>query len=116
MRDATPPQFADAGRGGTRVSPTPSQDDDPREPMATEAISLHDPPGDVRCECLACGCHVLVQGTRRLGGACGNCGSYDLRPLAVAPAPLPPVAPVASVARLDPRPPLRVAWPAARVA
>lgn len=49
--------------------------------------------GTVRAECAACGAHVEVRRGWQLAGQCGNCRSYDLRPL------VPPRPPVALPAR-----------------
>ena len=38
-------------------------------------------PGQVRCECVGCGAHIVAQTGYRLAGQCGNCGSYELRTL-----------------------------------
>ena len=40
---------------------------------------------DVRCSCGVCGAHVIAWQGRTLSGECGNCGSYDVHPLAGAP-------------------------------
>lgn len=41
-----------------------------------------------RAQCGACGAHVAVRSSWQIAGQCGNCRSYDLRPV-------PPPAPVA---------------------
>lgn len=41
---------------------------------------------DVRCACRDCGAHFIAwQGLRTLGGSCGNCGSYNGRPVVPSP-------------------------------
>lgn len=53
--------------------------------------------GTERCECSACGAHVEVRRSWQLAGQCGNCRSYDLRPLASVGSP-PAVPPQIGVA------------------
>ena len=36
----------------------------------------------VRCECLACGAHVMSRMLHTISGRCSTCGSYDLRIIA----------------------------------
>jgi hypothetical protein len=40
---------------------------------------------DVRVKCAECGAHTMAWKGRTLTGTCGNCGSYDVRPLPVPP-------------------------------
>lgn len=49
----------------------------------------------VRCACAHCGAHVIVRASWQLSGQCGNCRSYDLRPLAPAVTPAPPAPAIA---------------------
>lgn len=64
----------------------------------TSVISIAPRPlvTDVRCECGRCGAHVIVRAALTIGGSCGNCGSYELTPVTVAPAPIPIPVPVAA--------------------
>jgi ribosomal protein S27E len=36
---------------------------------------------EVRVKCAVCGAHTTAWQGRALTGECGNCGSYDVRPL-----------------------------------
>ena len=49
----------------------------------------------VRCACGNCGAHVIVRASWQLSGQCGNCRSYDLKPLAPAVMPVPPAPAIA---------------------
>ena len=40
---------------------------------------------EVRCACADCGAHVVAWQGYKISGWCENCGSYDVRPLPVAP-------------------------------
>lgn len=83
------PRFADHGLGDRRVPPArpgadhPRMDVIPMTPSATAGATI-------RCECAACGAHVIVRRSWQLSGQCGNCRSYDLRALQPPP-PRPPV-------------------------
>jgi len=57
----------------------------PRRPRVVE---------DVRCACRDCGAHLMGWRGYTLSGNCGNCGSYDVQPLA----DVPPAYPVAAAA------------------
>ena len=56
--------------------------------MTPPVLDLRDHPRvrEVRCECAVCGVHVTGWQSYSLGASCGNCGSYDMRPVPVAPA------------------------------
>jgi hypothetical protein len=49
---------------------------------------------EVRCECAVCGTHATGWQVYSLSAECGNCGSYDMRPVPVSP----PVTPRARAA------------------
>lgn len=76
-----PPHIADRGRRETRV---------PRDTPAADAAGMHNvtpltgrpSAPTMRCECASCGAHVTVRRSWQLAGQCGNCRSYELRPLA----------------------------------
>jgi hypothetical protein len=53
--------------------------------MAPLALDLRQHPAvrEVRCECTVCGVHVTGWQAYSLGASCGNCGSYDMRPVPV---------------------------------
>ena len=36
---------------------------------------------EVRCQCVVCGSHVYATPGVKRGGNCGNCGSFELKPL-----------------------------------
>jgi hypothetical protein len=59
--------------------------------MTPLALDLRHQPmvREVRCECAVCGTHATGWQVYSLSAECGNCGSYDMRPVPV----LPPVAP-----------------------
>jgi hypothetical protein len=103
------PRFADTDRGDPWVHGAARDVDD----AAMDVIPLLPataPDAMLRCECGACGAHVMVLRSWQIAGQCRNCRSYDIRPLTVA---TPPASPPA-VVDLVPRAP--VAWPARRVA
>jgi hypothetical protein len=56
--------------------------------MPPIALDLREHPTmrEVRCECAVCGVHVTGWQAYSLGASCGNCGSYDMRPVPVSPA------------------------------
>ena len=56
--------------------------------MAPLALDLRPHPTvvrDVRCECVVCGTHATGWQAFTLGASCGNCGSYEMRPVQVIP-------------------------------
>jgi hypothetical protein len=59
--------------------------------MTPLALDLRHQPvvREIRCECAVCGTHATGWQVYSLSAECGNCGSYDMRPV---PAPRPPVA------------------------
>lgn len=69
-----------------------------------------EPDAMLRCECGACGAHVMVRRSWQIAGQCTNCRSYDVRPLVSA---TPPATPPARVDQLPWRP---IALPQRRVA
>jgi hypothetical protein len=103
------PRFPDSDHGDRRVHGAARDPDD--EAMHVIAL-LPDAAADatLRCECAACGAHVVVRRSWQIAGQCRNCRSYDIRPLARATPPARPP----SVVDLAPRAP--VALPARRVA
>lgn len=69
----------------------------PVDDAAMEVIALNPtvPAGaTMRCECGACGAHVIVRRSWQISGWCQNCRSYDVRPL---PTGTPPARPPALV-------------------
>jgi hypothetical protein len=106
-----PPRFPESDLGDRRVSPPPARADDPPMPVMTLPSPVT-ASATIRCECASCGAHVEVRRSWQISGQCGNCRSYDLRPLVSAP-PTPPATPMA---RLDLVPRRPVAFLAARVA
>lgn len=92
-----PPHFAEGDLGERRVHVAPVAVED--SPMAAIALSPPAPTGTTaRCECARCGAHVTVRRSWQLTGQCGNCRSYELRPLDEV-VPLLPVAAAAVVRR-----------------
>jgi hypothetical protein len=59
--------------------------------MTPLALDLRHQPRvrEIRCECAVCGTHTTGWQVYSLSAECGNCGSYDMRPVPVSP----PVAP-----------------------
>lgn len=96
--DTSPPSEGAADGSGRVAAAAAAADDSPTAMPLTIATPA---PPQVRCECEACGAHVLVAASWQIAGWCANCGGYALRALD-APAP-PPVAPVAA---------LDASWPA----
>ena len=64
---------------------TGDPDDSPAavDPAAGAPLEEQEPaePEAIRCECLRCGAHLTGMAGYRVGGQCGNCGSYDIRPV-----------------------------------
>jgi hypothetical protein len=53
-------------------------------PLALD-LRAHPTVREIRCECVVCGTHAIGWQAYSLGASCGNCGSYDMRPVPVAP-------------------------------
>jgi hypothetical protein len=76
-----PPQFSVPCCGERTLDGSVPEPDD--QGMTTTTAPLL----DVRCACVACGAHLIGTMHHRLSGQCSNCGSYEVRPLPVAPRP-----------------------------
>jgi hypothetical protein len=98
-----PPPFPGLARCDSRVPTGSAGAEDP--PMSVvPMISPEGASATVRCACGRCGAHVVVRRSWQLSGMCGNCRSYDLRPLGPGPAPPAPGPSVANgpvPARID---------------
>jgi len=53
-------------------------------PLALD-LRAHPTVREIRCECVVCGTHATGWQAYSLGASCGNCGSYDMRPVPVSP-------------------------------
>jgi hypothetical protein len=53
-------------------------------PLALD-LRRHPAVRDIRCECAVCGAHATGWQAYTLGASCDNCGSYDMRPVPLAP-------------------------------
>jgi hypothetical protein len=54
------------------------------KPLALD-LRAHPAIREIRCECMVCGTHATGWQSYSLGASCGNCGSYDMRPVPVTP-------------------------------
>jgi hypothetical protein len=54
------------------------------KPLALD-LRAHPAVREIRCECTVCGTHATGWQAYSLGASCGNCGSYDMRPVPVTP-------------------------------
>jgi len=69
---------AEAGRGPTARRARDTSDG--YEVRARDTSDGYEVP-EVRVKCAVCGAHTTAWQGHALTGECGNCGSYDVRPL-----------------------------------